>query len=508
MSVQGKRIAKNTLALYFRTFVTMIVTLYSSRLVLEALGVSDFGLFSLVGGLMVLMGFLNAAMSSATQRFLNYEKGRRDGTPDVRRVFATSFFIHILLALLILALAETVGLWVLNSWLTITPGRLEAANLVYQCALMVFIAGVIASPSRAAMISNERMVTFATVSIVDVGLKLLLAMALQFLSGYRLEIYAALMAVIGIVIAAVYILYSRHLFEECRTWPKRDPKLFREILYFSSWSILSNLSVALRLQGSNVVLNLVFGTLVNAAFGLALQVNSALQSFTASFTQALNPQIVKTWAAGETEQMHRLVLRGCRLSFFLVLVLVLPVLLVTEPLLGIWLKTVPDYTTVFVQLVLVQALIDSVASIASVAQGATGRVKAYHLTVSAMGMMNLPISVVALLAGAPPPSIFFIAIIIAVIIGVTRFLFLQRSIRLSLRTLFREVVVRCAIVVVVAPIPPLALRMVLPHSAMNALIVAAFTILSVLITVALLGLYQEERRMLTGWIARRARFLG
>ncbi|AWI75265.1 holin [Parazoarcus communis] len=503
MEHHGRRIARNTLALYFRTLLTTVVALYTSRVILEALGVSDFGLFSLVGGLMVLMGFLNAAMTAATQRFLNFEKGRSGTSDDVQRVFATSLFIHLMLAVVILLIAETLGLWFLNTQLNIAPDRMDAANWVYQCALLAFLVNVVTAPFNAAIIANERMAAFAYVSIVDVGLRLAVAYALFRVSGDRLQVYAVLMLVVAALVAGVYGWYARRNFSECHTRPARDPRLFREILSFSSWSILSNLSVVLRLQGTNVILNLIFGTLVNAAFGLALQVSNALQSFTSSFIQALNPQIVKTYAAGDLAQMHTLVLKGARLAFFLVLLMVLPVLIEAEALLGIWLSTVPEHTVVFIQLVLIQALVESFAGVTGTAQAATGKVRTYHLTVSTIGMTNLPISYVFLSQGFAPEIVFVVAIVLSALIAVARLYFLRHSIALPMMLFARDVGLRCGAVLMLAPLAPLAVKYHAPETLFGIFLVCAVAGISVVAAVAVIGLHRDERRIVLDIFARR-----
>lgn len=503
MGENGRRIARNTLALYFRTILTMGVALYTSRIVLEALGVSDFGLFSVVGGLMLLMGFLNAAMVAATQRFLNFEKGRSGSDADVRRVFATCLFIHLLLALIILVVAQTAGLWFLNNQLTIAPDRLVAANWVFQCALLAFLFNVISAPYNAAIIANERMTAFAYVSILDVSLKLAVAYALFKLSGDRLQAFAVLTLFVSIVVACVYAWYAWRHFQECHTGPRRDKRLFREILSFSSWSIFSNLSIALRLQGANVILNVIFGTLVNAAYGLALQVNTAIQSFTSSFIHALNPQIVKSYAAGEMAKMHVLVLKGARLAFFLVLVIVLPVLIETEALLGLWLVSVPEYAVIFVQLILVQLQIESFAGVAGAAQSATGRVKAYHLTLSSIGMLNLPLSYILLVYGYGPEIVFMVAILLSTVIAFTRLWFLRRSIMLSIRRFAHDVLLRCAAVLLLAPIAPMLLRQYVPDTLPWVILVCCVAGVSVVLSVAAVGLHRDERSLAIRFVTRR-----
>ncbi|MFK8252340.1 lipopolysaccharide biosynthesis protein [Ancylobacter terrae] len=502
MSSHNGRIARNTLALYFRTLLTMAVSLYTSRVVLNALGASDFGLYALVGGVVTLMGFLNIAMAASTQRFLNFERNDEDPS-RLAKVFGTSLLIHMLLAGASLIIAETIGLWFLNTHLNIDPERVAAANWIFQCVVLSFMVGTIVSPYTAAIIANERMVAFAYTSILDVSLKLLVAYVLTVVATDKLQIYAVLMLSASTLVAAVYILYARRNFAECRVGPRRDEVLFRQILSFSSWSIASNLSVILRLQGTSIILNLFFGTLVNAALGIATQVNTAIQSFSANFTQALNPQIVKNYAHGNMEQMRALVLNGCRLSFYLILLFALPMLLETEAVLQLWLKNVPDYTTNFVWLILVQSLVESFASVMATAQGATGHVKWYHITLSTIGLLNLPVSYLLLKAGFAPYVVLVVAILFSTLIGACRALFLRRSIRLSLSAFVTTVLLRCLAVTALAVLAPLAVRHFAPGSLAGAFAVCVVAGLSVLVAIALVGVSGDERRMIAGKLLSR-----
>ncbi|MFA7439777.1 MAG: lipopolysaccharide biosynthesis protein [Sphingomonadaceae bacterium] len=487
------RIARNTLALYFRSILTMVVALYTSRIVLNELGASDYGLYSLVGGVLALMSFFNTSMASSTQRFLNFEKGKRN-TARLRGVFGTSLYIHILLVGGILLMAETVGLWFLNTQLNIDPGRMDAANWVYQCTVLSFLAGTIVSPYVASIVANERMTTFAYVTLLGVCLKLLAAYLLQVMGGDKLELFAVLTLIASLVPSLIYMLYARRNFPECRAGPCKDNSLLRQMLSFTSWTLTSHISVILRTQGLAIILNLFFGTLINAALGIAMQVNGAIRSFSTNFTQALNPQIVQNYAADALEKMRTLVMSGCRLSFFLVLLFSLPALIETETILRLWLKNVPDYTVIFVRLILIQSLVEAMAGPMATAQGATGNVKRYHLTLSIIGLMNLPASYMLLKAGLPPYVTFYVAILFSAIIGVSRIIFLRKSINLSMRAFVRDVVTRCSLVAILAPVVPVMMHYLMDDSLVNAFIICAVSCISVIIFVALFGINDKERK--------------
>lgn len=499
------RIAKNTLALYFRMVVTVLVSLYTSRIVLDALGASDFGLYSVVGGVVLLLSFLNTTMVTATQRFLNFEKGAGDPA-RLRRVFSTSLLIHLILAGVILVVAESAGLWLLNTQLNIEAGRVDAANWVYQCAILAFLVTTVTAPFNAAIIANERMTAFAYVSLLDVGLKLTAAYLLQLVGPDKLKAYAVLMLVASATVGMVYMAYARRQFVECRVGPRKDPALFREMLSFSSWTVISNFSVILRTQGIAIVLNLFFGTLVNAALGIAMQVNMALRSFSANFTQALNPQIVKSYAAGDLERTHVLVLTGCRLSFFLVLLFSLPALIEAEAILHLWLTDVPPHTTAFVRLILIQSLVESFAGVLGAAQGATGNVKRYHLTLSTIGLMNIPASYLLLKAGFEPYAVLGVAIVFSSLIGAVRVLFLRKSIALPMDAFLTTVLVRCLLVGLLSPIVPLLMHVLMDASLLSSLAVCVTAGFSVLVAVALVGMSGSERKLLARLVSGRLGF--
>lgn len=504
MTGDNGRIARNAMALYFRMGLTTLVSLYTSRVVLHALGASDFGLYGLVGGVVVLMGFLNTAMVSSTQRFLNFERVERDAD-GLRRVFATSLLIHLILAAIILVATEAVGLWLLDGRLNIPPDRTGAAVWVFQCATASFVIGTITSPFTAAIVANERMTAFAYTGLLDAGLKLLAAILLQITAADRLKTYATWTLGASALLALVYILFARRSFPECRVRPGRDPAIFRQMLSFASWSVASNLSVILRIQGTNILLNLFFGTLINAAMGIATQVNAAIQRFAANFIQALNPQIVRNYAARDLGQMHRLIRAGCRMSFFLLLLFALPALVETEAILGLWLRAVPDHSAAFVRLILVQSLVESFATVLAVAQGATGNVRRYHLTLSSIGLLNLPVSWLLLKSGALPYVVLMVAILFSSVIGVVRLLFLRRSIHLSLRLFATRVVLRCAAGAVLAAIAPLAMHFLLAPGLWNSIATCAVASLSVAVAAVAVGASGSERRAILGAVARRLR---
>lgn len=314
-SSNNKRIAKNTLFLYLRMIVVIIIGLYTSRVILQTLGVEDYGIYNLVGGIVSMLSFLNSAMVGASQRFISYELGCNN-IQKLKKVFATSIIAHCTLAVIILIIGETIGLWFVNTQLNINADRMIAANWVYQCSIGIFLLTIVSVPFNACIVAHERMKAFAYVSILEAILKLLIVYVLLIVLIDKLITYSILMLCTSTITSCIYVLYCRHNFEESRTTVIGDKRLFREMFAFTSWSIIGNFGFTFRDQGSNIILNLFYGTTLNAARGIAQQVNGIISNFAGNFIMALNPQITKQYASGKTEQSVKLVYTGSRFSFF------------------------------------------------------------------------------------------------------------------------------------------------------------------------------------------------
>ena len=356
-ATNNKRIAKNTLMLYIRMLFIMVVSLYTSRVVLQALGVEDFGVFNVVGGIVTMFTFINSAMVSSTQRYLNFELATGNES-KLKSVFNTSVQIHAIIAITIIVLGETIGLWFLLEKLVIPEGRMTAAIWVYQCSILSCAVNIMSAPYNADIIAHEKMSAFAYISVLEVSLKLLIVYLL-WLSPYdKLIVYAILTLMIQIIIRSIYSGYChKHFTESKLVWQFNKP-LFKEMSGFAGWSFVGNLASILFNQGLNMMLNIFFGPVINAARGIAVQVQSTVTQFVTGFQTAINPQITKNYAEGNLEQMHSLMFRSARFSFLLLYFISLPVLLETKFLLTIWLKEVPENTIIFTQFILINQLID------------------------------------------------------------------------------------------------------------------------------------------------------
>ena len=488
----NKRIAKNTLLLYVRMLFMMAVSLYTSRVVLNVLGVEDFGIYNVVGGVVTMFGFLNGAMASSTQRYLTFELGRNDFT-KLHKVFCTSIAIHGLISAVVVVLAETVGLWFLYNKMTIPEMRMDAALWVYQFSVLSFVVMIMSVPYNATIIAHEKMSAFAYISVLEVVLKLLVVYLLLIGDFDKLKLYAALIFLVQLSIRFIYSLYCNRHFQETKYKRIWDLRLFKEMLGFAGWNMWGSCAAIAFTQGVNILLNMFFGPVVNAARGIAVQVQNAITQFSINFQTALNPQITKSYAMQDYAYMHSLVFRSSKFTFFLLLFLSLPVMVETEIILRIWLKTVPDYTVVFLRLMLCVTILDAVANPLMVSAAATGRVRRYQSVVGGILISILPLSYVVLKLGGAPYSVFIVHLSVCLLAFAVRLFIIRPMIRLSLSAYFREVVVKGLSVTVLAVILPLLLKSLLPVNYWTFGLVCVVCLLSVLFTAYGVGLNGSER---------------
>jgi O-antigen/teichoic acid export membrane protein len=493
-TADNNRIAKNTLYLYGRMLFTMLVTLYTSRVVLNALGASDYGLYNVVGGVVVLFSFLNSAMSSATQRYLNYDLARND-KEHLKIVFRTAIQIHCLIALVVLILAETIGLWFVCTYLKIPDGRMTAAIWVYQFSIFCTVCNIITLPCMADVIAHERMNVYAVISIIDVIVKLLVAISLTFVSFDKLIYYAFLLCFIQLLNTALYYIYNSRNFEEFNINLKKDQPLFKEMASFAGWSLWGNAAGALFTQGINILLNIFFGHVVNAARGIAVQVQSAVNAFVLNIQMAINPQITKSYAVGDMQRMHSLMFASSKICFFLLFFIVLPLSIEAKEVLVVWLKNVPDHTVWFLRLVLFVSLVDTLGNPYIIANQATGKVKVYQAVIGGILLMIVPIAYIVLKLGGNPESVFIVHLCIAIIAQVFRVLMMRPLIDLSVKTYLIKVIFPILSVVVIAPIVPFLYYMNTESSVLNFFIVCTLCVIFTAFPVYFLGLNQNEKLM-------------
>ncbi len=491
----NKRIAKNTLLLYVRMLFTMGVTLFTSRIILQVLGVEDFGVYNVVGGIVTMFAFINGGMIAATQRYLTFELGRGN-QERLARVFSTSIQIHALIALIIVILGETVGLWFLYNKMVIPDDRMVAAMWVYQCSIVACVVNIMSIPYNADIIAHEKMSAFAYISIVEVSLKLLIVYLLMLLPFDKLIVYVLLILSVQILIRVIYGGYCKKHFSETTYHHYLDKPLLKEMASFAGWSFWGSLAGVLYTQGLNMMLNVFFGPVVNAARGIAVQVQGAVQQFVGNFQMALNPQIMKNYATGDLDNMHTLMFRSARFSFFLLFFLTLPVLLETDFILTIWLKTVPGNATIFTQIMICISLIYTTANPCVIANQATGKVKVYQAVVGGILLTILPVSYVVLKLGAPAYSVFIVHFCVEMVAQLARMIMLRKLIRLSVIRYFKNIYIPVVLTVVVAVILPVIVHERLEQGWIRFFVVGVTCVFSVTTSVFVIGLKGNERRFI------------
>jgi O-antigen/teichoic acid export membrane protein len=495
VSKNTKRIAKNTMMLYFRMLLIMAVSLYTVRVVLKTLGVVDYGIYNVVGGIVVMFGFLSNTMASASQRFLAFELGRGD-IQQLKRTFSMTVIIYFFIAIIVLLLAETAGLWFLNNILVIPTERIGAANWIYQFSILSFISTIMTIPYNAAIIAHENMNVYAYVSILEVMLKLLIVYLLILFSFDKLKLYALLTFMVAWIIRYIYRRVCKNKYEECKFRFSWDKELFKTLLSYSGWSLFGAISGILKNQGINILLNMFFGPTINAAKSVAYNVNSAITQFSSNFYTAVRPQITKNYAAGEQQQMMSLIFQSAKFSYFLLFIISMPVLLETDFILALWLKEVPEYTAIFTWLVIVNALIDSLSYPLMTAAQATGKIKLYQSMVGGILLFNLPVSYCFLKLGFLPQVTMYISIIISTICLFFRLWILKRMIGLPVRGYFNKVLKVIISVSFVAYILPFFLRLRLQEGYIRFLIIGGSGVITSIIAMYIIGFTSKERSII------------
>ncbi|MCQ2049480.1 MAG: lipopolysaccharide biosynthesis protein [Candidatus Saccharibacteria bacterium] len=491
----NKRIAKNTLLLYFRMLLTMCVSLYTSRVVLQALGVEDFGIYNVVGGVVSMFTILSGSLSAAISRFLTFELGKKE-TDKLKRIFSSAVTIQLLLAAIVIVVAEIVGLWFLNNKMVIPVERLYAANWVLQMSILTFCINLISVPYNAAIIAHERMSAFAYVSVLEAFGKLGIAWAIVYSTWDKLILYAILMSLIALIIRLVYGRYCKVHFEECSYHFVFDKTLLKQMFGFAGWNFIGASSSILRDHGGNILINLFYGPAVNAARGVAMQVNAAVQSFVSNFMTALNPQITKSYAQDNRSYMMSLIFKGARLSFYILLILDLPILLNTKFLLNLWLHNVPNYAVIFVQLILIFTILESISLPLITAMLATGNIRNYQIIVGGLQIMNFPASYIFLELGYSPICVYIIAIIISQLCLYARLILLRKMIGLPAKQFLKNVYFNVIAVSVIASIIPTFIAFKLDVSLTSFIAVSAISVLCCVCTELFVGCTKDERNFL------------
>lgn len=492
----NKRIAKNTLLLYIRMLLLMAVSLYTSRLVLNTLGVQDFGIYNVVGGVIMMLNFLTNSLGGASARYITYDLGKGD-INIMKRTFGNILSIHLLLAFIIIVLGETIGLWFMKTQLQIPNERETAAFWVYQFSILSSIMSVISVPYNATIIAHEKMSAFAYISIADAILKLLIVYLLLIIPYDKLIIYSALFFCIQLFDRIVYNIYCRKHFKETCCRPSFDKKQFKEIFTFAAWTLNGNLAVMGLTQGINILLNIFFGPIVNAARGIAVQVQSTVQSFCINFQMALNPQITKSYAIRDFSHMHQLLKASSKISFFLILFISLPIILETPIILKWWLGMVPEYTINFLRLILCPSILYTLSNPIAVSVHATGNIKRFQLIEGSILLCIVPIAYLLLkFFNIPPDVVFIVHIIIELIALYARLHIVLPMINMKISDYTTNVIYPVLKVALIAPIIPTIINILMEKNIISFFIVCISSICSVFLTAYYLGCSPSERHFI------------
>ncbi len=437
--IDNKRIAKNTLLLYLRMFLLMGISLYTSRIVLETLGVEDFGVYNIVGSIIVLFSFINNALTAATRRFINFNLGKNN-PQESAKAFSASLTIHFIICIILIIISESIGLWFLNTQLNIPENRMYAANWVYQFSILSACIGIIGAPYESTIVAYEKMSVYSYLSIIEGVFKLIIVYMLVICTTDKLIFYSALIFIVGILVSSAKWIYCSRNFPICRYQFMVDKPMLKAIASFSGWSLFGQIAYIGSTSGLNMIINIFCGVLLNAATGIAQQVNSAIYNFVSNFQTAFNPQLIQTYSSGNLE-VHRVLLsRASRISYYLLYIISLPVLINTSYILHLWLKEVPDHSVTFTQLIITFSLIEALGAPLWMSMQATGKIKTYQIIVSSINALNIPIAFVCLYQGLAVESIFYAKILIGLLMYIFRVLYILPLINFSYMDYFKKVV--------------------------------------------------------------------
>lgn len=492
MAEQGRfessKIAKNTLYMYLRMFVLMLVTLYTSRIVLQNLGVSDYGIYNVVGGIVIVFSFINGVMTSSTTRFISFAIGEGK-IENVKRIFYTTLFLHVAFGIIVVLLSETIGLWYLMNVMNIPNDRIQIAQYVLHFSVINSFFLVLRVPYNSLVIANERMDVYAYISIIDVVMKLLIAFSLTYFFYDRLFVYSCLNAILGVFIFLLYYTYCRRAFQFGLEFVRVEKNVVKDIIKYCSWSLMGSLSGVGNTQGLNIILNYFFGTVVNAAYGISMQVQTAINQLSLGFQTALNPQITKSYASGETKRHKKLICVSVKYSCFLICLMAFPIYFNIREILDLWLVNYPHESIGFLKIIIITSIISCIGNPFGVCIEATGNIARFSVYVSLINI-TVPIISLFILNFLKIPYIVFIFVLIStLIVQIVKSYYCYKMINLSYRMLWKHSIVPILLVIIPAIIIGSALKLYISSFIIR--IICLLTVLSILIL--FWGLSLKER---------------
>ena len=496
-----KRIFINTGVMYLKMFITISLALYTSRVVLDALGVIDFGLYSVVASVVAMFGFLNASMIASVQRHLAFEIGKNN-VEAVRKFFNAGLFIHIGLAIAIFVLAESIGIWFVKNHLTIPADRMQVAVWAFHFSVVAFMFSIISVPFQSILNAKECMVVIAVVGIVEAVLQLIIAFMIQDSHFDKLKMYSLLMCVVFFVSLVIYCIICYLKYEECMPMIVKEKQLYVELTGFAGWNLFGTLAAMGRVQGSVILLNIFLGPVINAAYAIAHRVNAQLSYFSVSVSKAIAPQIVINYGSGNRGEFIALVFQSSKFTFYMLYMISLPILLECDLILNIWLKSVPEYAVLFCRLIIINSLIDSVSTALIDAALATGKIRNYQIVVGSVLMLTVPFSYIALKLGAPPYSVLLICIVISLVATAFRLKMLNKMIEFPVMSYLREVIVPLLTVVFLTLICTLPVIFRFEESAGRFAVILGTGMVLNIASIYFIGLRSSERDYITNSIKK------
>ena len=497
----NKRIAKNTILLYIRMGVMMIISFFTARITLEALGVVDYGINNVVGGLVSMFSLISSSLSSSVSRFMTFGLGKSN-KKELNAIFSTSVNIHILLAIIVIIAIETIGVWFLNNKMVIPAERLTAAHWVLQSSTILFAVGLLSVPYNAAIIAHEKMGVYAYFTLFDAFSRLAIIFAIKYYGGDKLILLAIISIIPTLIKQFYYRNYSKKHFEECTYHAIWDKRVFREMFGFAGWNFIGASSAQMKDQGVNIAINIFTSPAVNAARGIAMQINGIVGQFIGNFMVAINPQITKEYAAGNYDRMHKLIFSGTRFSYFLFMFLSIPIIFEIERILYIWLGQVPEHTVLFTRLALILSLSDIISNTLITAQLATGKIRNYQIIVGGTQMMNFPISYILLRMGVFPEITIIVAIFISQICLLERLLFLRKMVHLPSLRYFKEVYLNLIVVTILSVAVPGILYFSIENEALRFFAVCISSVITSAAVTYTIGLQRNERVLVVNRIKK------